>query len=89
MKKVLAIVLAIAMLAVLGLTASAVQDHAEGKTTNFWRDDKTNVKHSFDTLFVDGVSQMDLKWGADGAAQKIVTDNPLVPPLMLVKLLCV
>ncbi|MBQ7700723.1 MAG: hypothetical protein IJT49_10345 [Clostridia bacterium] len=78
MKKVIAIALTAVMLVVLAVSASAIQEHAEGKTTNFWRDDKTNVPHSFDTLFVDGVSQMDLKWAVDGSAAKVVNDHPLV-----------
>ena len=73
MKKIIAFVLVAVMLAI---TANAVIRN-DGHTTDFWRDDKTNVKHSFDTVFVDGVSQMDLKWGVDGSAGKIVTDNPL------------
>ncbi|MBR6920979.1 MAG: hypothetical protein IKH51_02175 [Clostridia bacterium] len=77
MKKIIALVLTAVMLVALAVSASAIQDHADGKTTNFWRDDKTNVAHSFDTLFVDGVSQMDLKWATDGGAAKVVTDNPL------------
>ena len=77
MKKVLAIALTAVMLVVLAISAAAIQDHADGKTTNFWRDDKTNVAHSFDTLFVDGISQMDLKWAVDGSAAKVVTDHPL------------
>lgn len=77
MKKILAVVLAVAMLAVLAISASAVLEHADGDTRNFTRD-KTHVNHSFDTLFVDGVSQMDLKWGADGHAEKMITDNPIV-----------
>ena len=77
MKKIIALVLTAVMLVALAVSASAIQDHADGKTTNFWRDDKTNVAHSFDTLFVDGVSQMDLKWATDGSAAKVVTDNPL------------
>ncbi len=76
MKKVLAIVIAVAMLAMLALTASAMHDHSD-TTTNFWRDDKTNVKHSFDTVFVDGKSQVELKWAVDGSAAKVVTDNPM------------
>ena len=77
MKKIIALVLTAVMLVALAVSASAIQDHADGKTTNFWRDDKTNVAHSFDTVFVDGVSQMDLKWATDGSAAKVVTDNPL------------
>lgn len=77
MKKIIALALTAVMLVALAVSASAIQDHAEGKTTNFWRDDKTNVAHSFDTLFVDGVSQVDLKWAVDGSAAKVVNDHPL------------
>ena len=47
MKKIIALVLTAVMLVALAVSASAIQDHADGKTTNFWRDDKTNVAHSF------------------------------------------
>ena len=73
----MAVAIAAVMLVALAVSAAAIQDHADGKTTNFWRDDKTNVAHSFDTVFVDGVSQVDLKWAQDGSAAKVVTDHPL------------
>ncbi|MBO4423785.1 MAG: dockerin type I repeat-containing protein [Clostridia bacterium] len=51
--------------------------HNPEDTTVFWRDDKTNVKHSFDTVYIDGVSQVDLGWGGDGGAHKMITNHPL------------
>ncbi|MBO4423318.1 MAG: hypothetical protein J5879_07750 [Clostridia bacterium] len=76
MKKFLALSIVFAMMIALCVSTNAVVHNPED-TTVFWRDDKTNVKHSFDTVYIDGVSQMDLGWGGDGGAHKMITNHPL------------
>ncbi|MBO4422933.1 MAG: hypothetical protein J5879_05810, partial [Clostridia bacterium] len=76
MKRFLALLIVSAMMIALCVSTGAVVHNPED-TTVFWRDDKTHVKHSFDTVFIDGVSQMDLGWGGDGGANKMITNHPL------------
>ncbi|MBO5076715.1 MAG: LPXTG cell wall anchor domain-containing protein [Clostridia bacterium] len=76
MKKALVILLAVAL--VLGTMTVSVfaLDHVDGDTTKVARN-TTDFDLSFDTFYLDGVSHMDMGWGADGAANEKIEANPI------------
>ena len=75
MKKILAIAIVVVMTVALCLTASAIHN-AEDTTAVWMNKDQFNI--SWDTLYVNGVSHMDLGWGADGSANgKLADHQPL------------
>ena len=75
MKKILAIAIVVVMTAALCLTASAI--HNPEDTTAVWMN-TDEFKMSWDTIYINGASHMDLGWGADGAAPgKLAEHQPL------------
>ena len=75
MKKILAIAIVAVMAVALCLGASAI--HNEEDTTSVWFN-KDEFKYSWDTIYINGQSHMDLGWGADGGAPgKLAEHQPL------------
>ena len=74
MKKLFAIAVAVVMAVALCVTAAAI--HNPDDTTKVWFD-RENLNISWDTVYIDGQSQMDLGWGGDGSAQDKVEANPI------------
>ena len=72
MKKILAIAIVVVMTAALCLTASAI--HNPDDTTTVWFDRET-LNISWDTIYVNGVSHIDLGWGNDGSAHQVLAAN--------------
>lgn len=75
MKKILAVVIVAVLALALCLGASAI--HNEEDTTSVWFNND-EFKYSWDTIYINGQSHMDLGWGADGAAAvKLAEHQPL------------
>ena len=75
MKKILAVALAAIMMFALVAVASAI--HKPEDTTSVWMN-LDEFKMSWDTIYINGVSHMDLGWGADGGAPgKLEANQPL------------
>ena len=75
MKKILAIAIVVVMTVALCLGVSAINNPDD--TTVVWMNkDQFNI--SWDTLYINGQSHMDLGWGADGSAgAKLAEHQPL------------
>ncbi len=74
MKKLIAIAIAVVMVVALAVSTAAV--HSPADTTAVWVN-RSELNVSFDTFFLDGVSHMDLGWGADGSADAKLSANPV------------
>ena len=74
MKKLIAIAIAVVMVVALAVSTAAV--HSPADTTAVWVN-RSQLSVSFDTFFLDGVSHMDLGWGADGSADAKLSANPV------------
>ncbi len=74
MKKILALTTAVILTFALCVSAAAI--HNPDDTTQVWRN-TAELALSFDTFYVDGVSHMDLGWGADGEAHAKLSEHPL------------
>ena len=74
MKKILAIAIAAVLTVALCVSAAAI--HNPDDTTKVWFD-RENLNISWDTVYIDGQSQMDLGWGGDGSAHEKVEANPI------------
>ncbi len=74
MKKIFAIVIVAVLTVALCVSAAAI--HYPDDTTQVWRNTE-DVAMSFDTFYLNGVSHMDLGWGADGSAHEKLSQNPV------------
>ena len=72
MKKILAIAIVAVMAVALCLGASAI--HNEEDTTAVWMN-TDEFKISWDTIYINGQSHMELGWGDDGAANAKLADH--------------